>query len=198
MDRIILKWIICKVDNIHRERFSQAQLAWNSISGITGFKGQWGGFYHQSSHIFAMWDSLENYYQFMQRDHDRITQITHQEKFYTGITINLLESQINASGIKLPLVSMKKSRHLCRVEEFAATPANISVKENRVNDQNNILWMSSWSTIGNPNKSVLISIHNTDRLSDVKNGIEFHLEPDWTILPDCAKDLGVQGDGSSS
>ncbi|GAX89665.1 YdbC family protein [Effusibacillus lacus] len=95
---MILKWIVCKVPDDKKEKFSSSQEEWSSLKGVRGFIGQIGGWDQRDKTdacILALWRDLESYRLFMDKEHDQIFHKNGQQQTYSSITVSLSEGLFN-------------------------------------------------------------------------------------------------------
>jgi len=122
---MIIKKILCQVKNDELDAFSKLQAHWQSISTISGFLGQVGGWdikHKYTAHIFSFWENKNAYDYFMKNVHDSIFINSNQLRTYTAIDVELFEEIHRIQGMEKDIISiLGKSMFirtaLCEVKE---------------------------------------------------------------------------------
>ncbi|HYK73587.1 MAG TPA: YdbC family protein [Pseudoneobacillus sp.] len=102
---MLVKWLVCGVEEKDKPRFDEAQRSWNTLKGIPGFLAQIGGWNIKSPYeacIWALWEDEQSYNDFMQVHHDSIFYASNQKDTYSSIRVNLYKDilQISNSDVK--------------------------------------------------------------------------------------------------
>lgn len=99
---MLIKRITCKVTNDQRNAFYEAQKQWDSLSKVSGFIGQLGGWSKEkpfTAYVYAFWENHKDYHSFMEEVHDRIYEGSGQRGTYTSIEVELFEEEGNIFGV---------------------------------------------------------------------------------------------------
>jgi hypothetical protein len=88
---MILKHVVCAVATMHREAFSNGQLAWAQLRQVPGFIVQFGSFTKNEAQLFGLWTGPESYNAFMARWHDQIESDGRQREHIDRIAVNLYD-----------------------------------------------------------------------------------------------------------
>ncbi|MDM5188696.1 YdbC family protein [Bacillus sp. DX4.1] len=89
---MILKSIFCHVEKEQKELFSTAQEKWRELTKLEGFHGQFGGWNEETACVFAAWENMNTYQQFMNETHDTIFYNSNQKDTYTLCETELYQS----------------------------------------------------------------------------------------------------------
>ena len=98
---MIVKWIVCTVEEAERAAFAHAQGQWTDLARLDGFCGQVGGWNLRDPRqacILALWRDEAAYRTFMAEEHDRIYAKNEQRQTYSSIAVALFESVIDIPG----------------------------------------------------------------------------------------------------
>jgi len=92
---MLIKWIICKVENHKIHAFSYAQEKWSEMIKSKGFIAQTGGWDLNNKNeacIISFWENKESLDNFMKNTHDTIFNNTKQVKTYSSIEVEYFDS----------------------------------------------------------------------------------------------------------
>ncbi|MFT5680690.1 MAG: hypothetical protein ACI8RZ_001596 [Myxococcota bacterium] len=93
---MLVKWIVCEVEPDRRAAFSEAQRAWSSLTGASGFLGQLGGWDEAGrACVVGLWQDVAHYQHFMATLHDAIADRSGQEGTYTACVVGLFERRLD-------------------------------------------------------------------------------------------------------
>ncbi|MCR8641282.1 YdbC family protein [Paenibacillus sp. N1-5-1-14] len=98
---MLIKIIICTVNDESKENFSHAQSQWKDLKFARGFIAQVGGWNLVNPNeavIVGFWKSMEDYKKFMADLHDRIMDSNEQGKSYEKIEVGLWTTEEVLSG----------------------------------------------------------------------------------------------------
>lgn len=121
---MLIKLIVCSVEQNCRAAFSSAQEKWEVISTAPGLLGQFGGWDEERPEcacILSLWSDQASYDHFMKAIHDKVTNSNSQAGAYTSITVDFFSSLFSMPGEFTDLIkSIPTSKFLrvadCRVK----------------------------------------------------------------------------------
>jgi heme-degrading monooxygenase HmoA len=122
---MIVKWIVCKVDEERRGAFSRAQEMWRELTGVDGFLGQVGGWEIRDPHlacIAGFWRDRKSYDRFMSDRHDAIFKQSRQEETYRSIRVSLSSRILDMPGCAKTFRQALRDARLLRVAECTVHP----------------------------------------------------------------------------
>ncbi|MCY7782233.1 YdbC family protein [Bacillus sp. FSL H8-0515] len=93
---MLIKKIVCEVDDANAEAFSKAQSQWGALSYISGFIKQAGGWRKTANgpltaEIIGVWENRAAYDHFMENEHDSIYEENEQKAVILSIEVALYE-----------------------------------------------------------------------------------------------------------
>ncbi|QIW78771.1 YdbC family protein [Bacillus tequilensis] len=93
---MLIKKIICEVDDANAEEFAKAQSQWGALSHVNGFIKQAGGWQKTidgplTAEIISVWESRAAYDHFMENEHDSIYDGNEQKAVIHSIEVTLYE-----------------------------------------------------------------------------------------------------------
>lgn len=153
---MILKWIVCTVQEKKKEKFSDAQEKWSVLEHAKGFQWQIGGWSAAGEAcILACWENQKSYDIFMETIHDRIYLQTNQGKTYDDISVALYDA------ITLPnnIISLFQTEKGLYVKESSFPPTTLS-----------------YLLLGHHNSQYLIV---SDK--EISDGRKIVLKPNWCV-----------------
>lgn len=95
---MLIKTIICEVEQEHQSAFSTAQEEWGILRQVEGFYGQVGGWNGNEACIFATWKHMNAYQKFMNDVHDEVLESSQQQLTYTSCKTALYQSLFSISN----------------------------------------------------------------------------------------------------
>lgn len=95
--KMIIKLIVCEVEENQKQNFSIAQGSWKKLSSIKGFCGQFGGWNSSANEaiIIGIWDSLADVNEFMAFSHDKIVLENNQQATYIQCKVDYFEKVLS-------------------------------------------------------------------------------------------------------
>ncbi|CAM4247687.1 antibiotic biosynthesis monooxygenase [Bacillus manliponensis] len=96
---MLIKTIICEVEQEHQSAFSTAQEEWNTLRHVEGFHGQVGGWDGNEACIFSVWEHMNAYQNFMNNIHDAVLERGQQQLTYTSCKTTLYQSLFSISNV---------------------------------------------------------------------------------------------------
>ncbi|MER0469048.1 YdbC family protein [Bacillus cabrialesii subsp. cabrialesii] len=98
---MLIKKIVCEIDDANAEAFAKAQSQWGALSHISGFIKQAGGWRKTiggplTAEIISVWENREAYDHFMENEHDVIYEESGQKSTLYSIEVEL--TQVDADG----------------------------------------------------------------------------------------------------
>ncbi len=99
-----IKEIVCTLEEADRESFDQVQRQWATLSQVTGFLAQVGGWSGNHAVIIAFWESKEAYESFMENVHDEIFSQNRQKTTYNSISVTLWQTNKTYTQLKETLL----------------------------------------------------------------------------------------------
>lgn len=101
---MLIKIIKCEVNEDSRDIFHLAQTKWTELNLARGFVTQLGGWNllnKEEAVIIGVWESLDAYTLFMNKNHDKILDTNGQLKTYRKIEVSLwsTDENINSTNI---------------------------------------------------------------------------------------------------
>ncbi|MGR3762989.1 YdbC family protein [Rossellomorea sp. NS-SX7] len=100
---MIIKRIICKVNESKKEAFFDSQKQWRSLSEVKGFLGQLGGWNTAdplTACIYAFWKTQREYDVFMEEVHDGIVDRSGQIDTYESIEVSFFQEKLEIPGME--------------------------------------------------------------------------------------------------
>ncbi|NTU27794.1 YdbC family protein [Bacillus tequilensis] len=93
---MLIKKIICEVDDANAEAFAKAQSQWGALSHVNGFIKQAGGWRKTidgplTAEIISVWENRAAYDHFMENEHDSIYDGNEQKAVIHSIDVTLYE-----------------------------------------------------------------------------------------------------------
>ncbi|MBE0650848.1 MAG: YdbC family protein [Bacteroidales bacterium] len=126
---MIIKWIVCEVEDEKKQAFSAAQEKWLEIKGAKGFLAQVGGWDLENQNvacIIAFWESRADLYSFMSNLHDKIFHGNNQVETYKSIQISHFYDRIEMRGSGESLLEAARLSKLLRIADCEAKPDRIA------------------------------------------------------------------------
>lgn len=117
---MIVKWIVCDVENDQKSAFSKAQEQWSEIAGAKGFLAQTGGWevdHQNTACIIAFWESAGDLDYFMRNLHNKIFQDSHQGATYRSIDIGHFNVKMTMPGSARSLTDVARDGRLLRIAD---------------------------------------------------------------------------------
>lgn len=208
---MIIKRIICEVNEGQKELFYEDQKLWKSLCEAPGFLGQSGGWNKSqplTACIYSFWESQKEYQHFMDEIHDQI--VNSGQKNYHSLKVTLFQEELSIPGLENSIVNIIKNSNFIRV-------ALAQVKEDKAKHfvdmqkevwnkgmcksrgmlggtfasrkENDFLVLSGWESEGDHQRYV--DHHFTDLLKTAKPkhdvlkllGEQCKVEEAWRVLP---------------
>ena len=122
---MLLKWIVCEVEEDQTETFHAAQVAWSQIRATVGLIAQLGGWSttgHEAC-ILAIWDDRPSYERFFRFVHDSVTYRQIQTRTYRRASIALGAGLIRMRGAAPTLADAAGESGFLRVADCQVQPA---------------------------------------------------------------------------
>ncbi len=125
---MLIKWIICIVEDHKKQAFSYAQEKWSETEKSNGFIAQVGGWDLKNKNeacIISLWESRKSLNNFMTNTHDTIFNRIKQDKTYTTIEVKYFDSANSISdNYELLKEEIKDSKYL-RIETLKVSKDEI-------------------------------------------------------------------------
>lgn len=123
-----IKWIICRVKENERQKFSEAQEKWERISNADGFIAQTGGWDFQNKNdacIISFWKNKKFLDAFMTNIHNEIIKDNKQINTYDKISVDYFKSIFEMDSENNSLFNAANNGKLLRIADCIVDPEKI-------------------------------------------------------------------------
>ena len=123
-----LKWIVCNVNELKKQEFSNAQEKWGRTADSPGFIAQAGGWDLDDENkacIISLWKNKVYLNNFMENFHDKIIEENKQSITYEKISVGFFNKIGKEEGKDESISEVIRDCKFLRVTEFYFSPGSV-------------------------------------------------------------------------